>query len=145
MAAWTTGQDRLLFDEGHKGVVEVQRQLESKFGVKRTQQAIQRRASRIGASLSKYEICPSCGMRIDHLVRGTGLCPVCSERYHIEEHRRYSAYLTSQVKKSEEYRRAKREHNTIRRENERIAQRYNLPSKREYDRLAEKSQKNVKC
>ncbi len=76
---WTTGQDDVLRECGSQGVVECRRELYRRFGVRRSAEAIQTRASRIGVSLTAYELCPGCG-RPTRRLKSTGLCDLCHER-----------------------------------------------------------------
>lgn len=83
---WTEGQDDVLFEYGNLGVKECQRILRREFQANHTVSAIQRRASRIGASLFMYSVCPSCGRRVREL-RNSGLCFVCNEKHKANQQR----------------------------------------------------------
>lgn len=76
---WTTGQDAVLRECGSQGVVECRRELYRRFGVRRSVESIKSRASRIGVSLTAYELCPGCG-RTTRRLKSTGLCELCHER-----------------------------------------------------------------
>lgn len=76
---WTTAQDDLLRELGSRGVDECRLELWRRFGVHRSNDAIAKRASRIGVSLASHEVCPGCG-RTTYRLRQTGLCDLCHER-----------------------------------------------------------------
>lgn len=76
---WTTAQDDLLRELGSRGVDECRLELWRRFGVHRSNDAIAKRASRIGVSLASHETCPRCG-RTTYRLRYTGLCDLCHER-----------------------------------------------------------------
>ena len=76
---WTTGQDEILAYEGFRGVDACVDEIRERFGIERTRAAVKMRASKIGASLMRYETCPRCGRKVKRL-KYSGLCDLCHER-----------------------------------------------------------------
>jgi uncharacterized Fe-S cluster-containing radical SAM superfamily enzyme len=74
--SWTTAQEQLLREYGSLGAKRCAELLAEQYGVKRSVQAIQMHASRIGVSLYEYHTCIHCGRKAKKL-RHTGLCEVC--------------------------------------------------------------------
>ena len=79
MRRWTREEDNVIRAYGHMGAAKVVRLLALRLGSRRTQKAVERRASRIGASLVEYEVCVGCGRRVRR-AWPDGLCDVCHER-----------------------------------------------------------------
>ena len=75
---WTVEQDEILFTYGNRGVDYCRRKIHQEFGIYRSLGATQKRASRIGAPLFEYAICPVCGRAFKKLNRNTGICEVCN-------------------------------------------------------------------
>lgn len=128
---WTDEQDRVLFDYGNKGACWCRDEIERRFGVSRSVKATQRRASRIGAPMIRYEICPSCG-RMARLMPTKGVCRTCNaQRLHHEQ-----AVFESKLKRElaandEAYRRENRKYQALRKKNERLCDEHGLPKYRE--------------
>ncbi len=118
---WTPEQDEILFAYGQLGVGEVREALIQECGAERSVPAIQMRASRIGASLVKYEVCPKCGRRVRELTR-SGWCRVCATRELTAAQRVRNEQLRQEVLKgcAEEERKALKEYNAIRARNLRL-------------------------
>lgn len=76
---WTTGQDEILACEGFRGVDACVDEIRERFGIERTRAAVKVRASKIGASLMRYETCPRCGRKVKAL-KYSGFCDLCHER-----------------------------------------------------------------
>lgn len=50
-------------------------------------------ASRIHCSLAVKAMCPWCGAVGVKINRQTGMCPLCTERYHLEQERAFNEQL----------------------------------------------------
>ncbi len=119
---WTDEEDEIIRAYGQLGVGEVQQALLSDIGTERTISAIQMRASRIGASLMRYEVCPRCGRRVAELTR-KGWCRLCSTRELINAQRVRNEQLRNEIRKGagEEEAAALKEYNAIRARNLRLS------------------------
>ena len=110
MSRWSREQDEYLLEHAHEGLERVQADMRRRFGVARTPEAIRRHAYRIGAPLVRYEQCPECGRKVDHLVHG--LCYACNQHLLAETHRAKAEALRAEVERNSslaERRRAERE------------------------------------
>ena len=90
---WTHEQDKFLLAHSHKGAEQVRRDMFKEFGVLRSTDAIVRHGNRIGASFTRWDICPSCGRIATSLHMTTGLCPVCHWNKLADEKARIKAEL----------------------------------------------------
>ena len=121
---WTEAEEDVLKSCASLGAAEVRRQL-LRIGTDRSIAAIKTHASRIGVTLHRYETCPLCGGRYEHLTK-SGRCPVCERRERVQEERVKSARLRAELaqgraaKYTPEYQAAERELVAIRQENSRI-------------------------
>ena len=80
---WSTGQNDVIRELGHKGVQAVHDEILDRFGVEHTLHAIEAQACRIHASLKVLDECPEChalGVRIN---RQSGMCRRCTEEAHV--------------------------------------------------------------
>jgi uncharacterized Zn finger protein (UPF0148 family) len=66
------------------------------------------RASRIHCSLAVQTVCPQCGAVGVKINRQTGMCPLCTERYHLEQERAFNEQLERERAALREVRRARR-------------------------------------
>lgn len=73
---------RVLREHAGEGAAKVVRALHSTCGTRRTRQAVQMQASRMGVSLVKRHTCPGCGRvcRDDFWVPAKHLCKLCAAR-----------------------------------------------------------------
>ena len=134
MSAWTTGQNDLIRELGHLGVGAVRAAMRERFGVERSEHAIEAQASRIHASLAVRTVCPSCGAVGVRLNRQTGLCPRCTEEAHVAEERAFNELLRAEAEGCEEgpeLEALRREWARLRQQNSRLMRRHGLPGKRE--------------
>lgn len=60
------------------------------------------RASRIHCSLAVQTVCPECGAVGVVINRQTGLCRLCTERYHLEQERAFNEQLERERTHAEE-------------------------------------------
>lgn len=103
-------------------------------GVAHTVRAVEVRASRIHCSLAVQTVSPKCGRVGLTLNRQTGLCPLCTERYHLEQERAFNEQIErerAEVEASGELEPARRERDSLRQRNSRLCRKYGLKSRRE--------------
>lgn len=132
MTRWSRRQDAVLWEHGHEGAEECADIIRRRFGVARTPEAVRRHAYRIGAPMRRYEICPECGRKTDELCRD-GLCPVCHEYAGAEGQRRFRQEVVEAeiaVRRTEEYRTARREHAKERKATSTLCRKHGVPGKR---------------
>lgn len=77
---WTSGQIQVLRRYGPQGVDKCVRMIYGRYGVRRTRECVQKKASRLGISLCERATCPRCGRTVRRLRETSGLCDVCHER-----------------------------------------------------------------
>ena len=65
---------------GSQGVDKCVRMIYGRYGVRRTRECVQKKASRLGISLCERATCPVCGRTVRRLRETSGLCDVCHER-----------------------------------------------------------------
>lgn len=80
MPTWTCEQERVLFEHGNQGAEYCASLIARRFHVKRTPEATERHANRIGAPMVIYETCPECGRLVRKLNRLSGLCEECNSK-----------------------------------------------------------------
>lgn len=128
---WSDDQDKVLFDHGNKGAAWCRDEIERQFGASRSVSATQRRASRIGAPMAKYEVCPSCG-RIARVMPTKGLCRACNaERLHHNQAVFATKIRRDMAESDEAANRANRKYQALRKKNERFCEANGLPKYRE--------------
>ena len=107
--------NQILYDHGNEGVDEVRRMLKSSYGVKPSRSAIQKHASRIGASLRKLRTCAKCGHvgPPEQFIRDRQMCRKCNAEYLAEKARFSNAALDQDAlaRAQREYDRARQEKN----------------------------------
>ena len=134
MAAWTTGQDDLIRELSYYGVERVRDEILKRYGIERSLQAIEKRASRIHVSLKRLEVCPECGTVGVHLNRQTGLCPRCTEAFHLQVEIAFNECLQTELEQSQDPKvidEIHREREKMRQRNSRLCRKYGLKSRRE--------------
>lgn len=87
MRPWSEQEERVLFEQGHRGARKCAEIIRAECGTRRSPQAVQRHASRIGASMERYDVCPVCGAKVRRLVPRSGLCARCNYRHLAEANR----------------------------------------------------------
>lgn len=98
---WTEAQDDVLVEYGSLGAEECRRMLRRECGVVRSVSSIQSRASRLGLSLARYEVCPLCGKVVAKLTR-TGHCETCRVRTLAEGQKRENERIRMELLKGDE-------------------------------------------
>lgn len=134
MSAWTTGQEELLRELGHRGVEAVQAEMRRRFGVERSRRSIEVHASRIRVSLRRLEVCPGCGAVGVHLNRQSGMCARCTLEMHVAEEAAFNEILELEARGCEEgpeIEAARREWARLRQRNSRLCREHGLRGKRE--------------
>lgn len=97
MRRWSAEEDALIVSMGSLGAEGVRDAIEAETGVCRTVAAVQRRASRIGATLVMYKTCPNCGKIAASLSSRTGLCGSCNQQFLANLNRERSAAIRCDV------------------------------------------------
>lgn len=96
--------------------------------------AVEMRASRIHCSLAVQTVCPSCGAVGVKISRQTGMCPLCTERYHLEQERAFNEQLEREraaCEESAELADVRRERDKMRQRNSRLCRKYGLKGRQE--------------
>ena len=118
----------------HLGAAAVQAAIERECGVRHTVRAIEAHASRIHVSLRVQTVCPECGAVGVPLQRVSGMCPLCTERAHVEEERAFCELLEIEARgctEGTELEAARREYARLRQKGSRLARKHGLKGKRE--------------
>lgn len=92
------------------------------------------RASRIHCSLAVQTVCPQCGAVGVKINRQTGMCPLCTWRYHLEQERAFNEQLEHEraaCERSDKLADVRRERDKMRQRNSRLCRKYGLKGKRE--------------
>ena len=113
MSWWTEEQDDVLREVSFRGAAYAAAEIERRCGVAHSVRAVEMRASRIHCSLAIQTVCPQCGAVGVKINRQTGMCPLCTERYHLEQERAFNEQLER------------------RQRNSRLCRKYGLKGKRE--------------
>ena len=120
-------------ERGYLGAEGVRRALLEEYGVERSIHAIEMHASRIHVSLRRLEVCPECGAAGVRINRVSGMCPLCTERQHVEEERAFGELLAAEAAGCEEgpaLDAARREYARLRQQNSRTCRKFGLRGKR---------------
>ena len=134
MIPWTTKQDSILRELGHKGAEAVRDAILSECGVYRSLHAVEHRASRIHVSLKVQQVCPECGVVGLRLNRQSGLCPKCTELMHLNEEIAFNEILQEEREAAtnpDEIASIRRERDRMRQRNSRLCRKYGLATRRE--------------
>lgn len=132
MTRWSRQQDDVLWEHGHEGAERCAAIIWHRYGVARTPEAVKRHAYRIGAPMWRYEICPECGGKVDHL-GPDGLCAVCRKRSLAERKRRERDALLAEIRANQSpgaLGKAEREYAKERQALSRLRRKYGIPSER---------------
>lgn len=130
---WTEEQDDVLREVSFRGAAFAAAEIERRCGVAHSVRAVEMRASRIHCSLAVQTVCPECGAVGVVINRQTGMCRLCTERYHLEQERAFNAQLEAErraVEESAEVAEARRERDAMRQRNSRLCRKYGLAGKR---------------
>ena len=131
---WTEEQDDVLRSVSFRGAAFARDEIERLCGARHSVRAVDVRASRIHCSLAVQTVCPECGAVGVVINRQTGLCRLCTERYHLEQERAFAEVLERERAEAEDPVRiaeARRERDAQRQRNSRTCRRYGLKSRRE--------------
>lgn len=132
MSWWTEERDDVLREVSFRGAAYAAAEIERRCGVVHSVRAVEMRASRIHCSLAVQTVCPSCGAVGVKINRQTGMCPLCTERYHLEQERAFNEQLEREraaCEGSAELADVRRERDMMRRRNSRLCRRYGLTPK----------------
>lgn len=99
---WTPEQDSYVIENAHQGAEQVAKDMQTLFDVKRSPEAVERHGLRIGASFSRWEVCPQCGQTV-HKLKSSGVCEACHWRNLAGEKRRAREDLEKIVIAKREY------------------------------------------
>lgn len=130
---WSEEQDDVLRECSFRGAAYARDEIERRCGTAHTLHAVELRASRIHCSLAVQTVCPECGAVGVVINRQTGLCRLCTERYHLEQERAFAEVLERERAEAEDPERiaeARRERDAQRQRNSRTCRRYGLKSRR---------------
>ncbi len=131
---WDEDQDDVLRECSFRGAAYARDEIERRCGARHSVRAVEVRASRIHCSLMVQTVCPGCGAVGVTLNRTTGLCRLCTERYHLEQERAFAEVIEAERREAEDPERiaaVRRERDMMRQRNSRACRRYGLPSRRE--------------
>ena len=131
---WTEEQDDVLREVSFRGAAYAAAEIERRCGARHSVRAVEMRASRIHCSLAVQTVCPECGAVGVMLNRQTGMCRLCSERYHLEQERAFNEQLEREreaVENGATIEEVRRERDRLRQRNSRLCRKYGLPGKRE--------------
>ncbi len=134
MSAWSTGQNEVIRELGHKGAQAVHDAILERFGVDHTLHAIEAQASRIRVSLKVRTVCPECGAIGVRLNRQSGMCALCTELMHLNEEIAFNEILQAECENStnaESIAEVRRERDMMRKRNSRLCRKYGLKTRRE--------------
>lgn len=134
MSWWTEEQDDILREVSFRGAAYAAAEIERRCGVSRSVRAVEMRASRIHCSLAVRTVCPSCGAVGVKINRQTGMCPLCTERFHLEQERAFNEQLERErahAEESAELEAVRRERDMMRQRNSRLCRKYGLKGRRE--------------
>lgn len=126
---WDETQDDLLRECSFRGAAFVAAELWRRLGVRHSVRAVEMRASRIHCSLAVQTVCPGCGAVGVGLNRQTGMCRLCTERYHLECERAFNERLEQERLAAEdgaEVDAVRRERDRLRKANSRLKRRHGL-------------------
>lgn len=103
-------------------------------GVQHSVRAVEMRASRIHCSLASQTVCPQYGAAGVKINRQTGMCPLRTERHHLEQERAFNEQLEREratCEESAELADVRRERDRMRQRNSRPCRMCGLKGKRE--------------
>ncbi len=133
---WTAEQDEVLRENAHLGAAAAASAIRRQCGARHTPKAVELRASRIRCSLALREVCPRCGTIGVGLNKQTGMCRLCTERYHLERERAFNEQLEAEraaVEEGEAVAAARRERDRLRQRNSRLCRKYGLAGRKGRD------------
>lgn len=128
---WTEEQDDVLREVCFRGAEFAAGEIYRRCGVRHSPRAVEMRASRIHCSLA---VCPGCGAVGVGLNRQTGMCRLCTERFHLEQKRAFNEQLEAErmaAEESAEVDAVRRERDRLRKQNSRMCRKYGLAGRRQ--------------
>ena len=134
---WTDEQDEVLREFSYLGAAAARDAIRRRCGFRHSVRAVEVRASRIHCSLAVRPVCAGCGAVGVSLNRQTRMCPLCTEKYHLEQERAFSELLEAERAACEDeaaVAAARRERDRLRQRNSRACRRYGLAGRRERGR-----------
>lgn len=137
MSAWSEEQDDVLREVCYLGPERAAEEIWRRCGVRHTPGAVQAHGSRIHCSTARRTVCPSCGAVGVNLNKATGMCRLCSERYHVEQEKIYLQLLEEERRRCEdspEVEEARRERDRLRQRASRLKRRHGLETRRPRNR-----------
>ena len=130
---WTEEQDDVLREVSFRGSAFAAAEIERRLGVRHSVRAVEMHACRIHCSLMVQTVCPECGAVGVKINRQTGMCTLCTERYHLEQERAFNEELEREraaAEDSAELEAVRRERDMLRKRNNRLCRKYGLAGKR---------------
>lgn len=131
---WTEEQDDVLREVCFRGAEFAAAEIWRRCGVRHSTRAVEMRASRIHCSLALRTVCPGCGAVGVLLNRQTGMCRLCTERFHLEQERAFNEQLEAErlaVEEGREVEAVRRERDRLRKQNSRMRRKYGLAGRRQ--------------
>ena len=131
---WSTGQNDVIRELGHKGVQAVHDEILDRYGVEHTLHAIEAQACRIDASLKVLDECPECHALGVSINRQSGMCRRCTEEAHVAEEEAFNQLLEAEAAGCDggpEYEELHRRWAQLRQKNSRLMRKHGLKGKRE--------------
>ena len=145
---WDEEQDDVLREVSYLGAGAAAEAIWRRCGVRRTVRAVEMRASRIHCSLALRTVCPECGAVGVGLNRQTGMCRMCTERFHLEQERAFNEQLEAERAAAEDpaaVAGVRRERDRLRQRNSRLCRKYGLAGRRGRDLGGKAGSKGAKC
>lgn len=130
----TEEQDDVLREVSFRGAAFAAAEIERRCGVRHSVRAVEMRASRIHCSLAVQTVCPQCGAVGVKINRQTGMCPLCTERYHLEQERAFNEQLEREriaAEEAPEIDDVRRERDKIQQRNSCLCRKFGLSGRRE--------------
>lgn len=119
----TEEQDDILREVSFRGEAFAAAEIERHCGVRHSVRALEMRANRIHCSLAVQTVCPQCGAVGVKINRQTGMCPLYTGLYRLEQER-------ATCERSNKLADVRRERDKMRQRNSRLCRKYGLKGKR---------------
>lgn len=107
-----------------QGAAYAAAKIERRYGTGSPVRAVEMRASRIHCSSAFQTVCSECGAVGVKISWQTAMCPLCAERYHLEQERAFNEQL--ECEESAELADVRRERDKIRQRNSRLCRKDGL-------------------
>lgn len=79
MRRWSPDEDEALEANAHLGAERAAVAIFEATGSVRSPSAVLHRAQRLGVTMTRYKVCPSCMREVPRVMGLTGYCPLCHE------------------------------------------------------------------